>query len=159
MDNPYTPTLDPATLPAGCEVFSWRHPEHGYMLHFAATKLRWDIQKTQEPLFGVELTMVGLEADFAAFAQACRGLEQHRLKKWIDWFYENRGVHGMPPCMFCHWPEDDSHLLIDGTHRYAAAVYRGFEAVPAYLIPESVWKHYLVDLPDAPELLTGYSGL
>lgn len=59
-------------------------------------------------------------------------------------------------------PDDVSHLLIDGTHRYVAAWEHGAEGIRVKIVKRKLWKHFVVEgLPDetAASLLKQYSGL
>lgn len=61
---------------------------------------------------------------------------------------KRRPPSSLEPCIWGLWGDDLSKLsgfLMDGRHRYALAILRGQKEIPAYIIPESVWRDFLID--------------
>lgn len=151
--------INPATLPMTDEIFSWSPPEgedNSEMLHFAASQLRRDLSAIP-PAVDCRLTSVHLDPQFAQFCIRSRGIEWPRCDRWFRIFQGPAKV-SPEPLLFCHFP-DGSNLLIDGTHRYVAAAMAGLRELPAWIVPEIIWRRYLVDLPAEPAFLSGWSGI
>lgn len=146
--------LDPLSLGPLDEVFSWNETDNGPTLHFAATLLR------REGIADLPTVVVPIDREFAMFCVQRRGVEAHRVERWGKWFLRN-GAAKAPPLLFCHMEADQSHLLVDGTHRYVAAALCVLPELPAVVVPEAVWRRYLVDLPQetTQDILTGFSGI
>jgi|PlaIllAssembly_1097288.scaffolds.fasta_scaffold54853_6 hypothetical protein len=143
--------LDPLTIPATDQVFSWNAPEGGPTLHFAATRLYY----AAASLLPVRSVLV--EATFVRYCVRERGVEPSRLATCREYIRAN----WCEPVLFCHFENDNSHLLIDGTHRYVASFIEGRTYIPAYTVPEPMWREFLIDLPSQSrdEILGVPSGL
>jgi hypothetical protein len=54
------------------------------------------------------------------------------------------------PALVCEWGRD--HVIADGNHRLWRRWKRGDEDFPAYVVPEKVWRHFVVlDIPGSGE--------
>jgi hypothetical protein len=140
------------SLPLTDEVFSWNDPDGGPTLHFAVTRLFAAVAYT------FPLKRVPIEREFATYCVHQRGVESARLAYW------RKRVESVdcPPLLFCHFEKDDSHLLVDGTHRYVAAYLKQVDSLLAFIVPEKVWRQYLIiDLPSESDekILSTPSGL
>ena len=50
------------------------------------------------------------------------------------------------PAMVCEWGPD--HVIADGNHRLWRRWKRGDDDFPAYVIPETLWRHFVItDMP------------
>ena len=84
------------------------------------TQTSWNVSQVDrdlKPLIEagkIKIEMIPLEPWFVELCFTGRGLEQHRLDRLTDEALES-------PTYWVHM-KDDTHLLIDGTHRYAYAV-------------------------------------
>lgn len=83
-----------------------------------------------------------------------RGYEQPRLDRLT------RDVILHKPVIFIEL--DGSYVMIDGTHRMIKAYELKMRVVPGYVVPESVWTHFLVPVEKGltpEELLKRKSGI
>lgn len=49
------------------------------------------------------------------------------------------------PALICEWGHE--HVIADGAHRLWRRWKRGDKDFPAYLIPETAWRHFIIELP------------
>lgn len=137
-------TLDPREV-----IFTWVDPDDDtYQLNFLVNRI---IEASKD----LEILLTPVNDEGAEMIRTHRGLEPHRLAR----------ITGIPPS----WPPviyllmpDDTHLLIDGNHRYFRAWQMRSEWILTKVVPESIWKYYLVNLPvdpDIDDLLNGWSGI
>ncbi len=120
---------------------------------FAVTRLRLLARKADSKQAGILRTWIGLEEAHVGVLFARRGLEEARLLQAL-------AAPSYSPLLFCLMP-DESALLVDGSHTYAAAFMRGLRELRAYLVPECIWRNFLVEgLPGTTpeELLASHSG-
>jgi hypothetical protein len=103
---------------------------------FAASALRRVCSQPGSELAGVAHVEVALEPGFLAILQTSRGLEEPRLLRAL-------AARRYAPLLFCLL--NDTHLLVDGTHTYAAMVLKGFSLARAYVVPECLWRSHLVE--------------
>jgi hypothetical protein len=47
----------------------------------------------------------------------------------------------------CHYPEDDTQILVDGNHRLALLFNMGLRELPAYYVHKDVWQDFLIPFP------------
>ncbi len=140
-------------LPPRDQIFTHFEEETGKERVFAATRLRLLARERDSEQAGVIRTWVGLEEAHVGVLFARRGLEEARLLRAL-------AAQSYSPLLFCLML-DGSALLVDGSHTYAAAFIRGLRELRAYLVPECVWKNFLVEgLPGTTpeELLASHSG-
>lgn len=143
-------------LPPSDQIFTHFEEREGQPSRervFAATRLRLLARERDSEQAGVLRTWVGLEEAHVGVLFARRGLEEARLLRAL-------AAPSYAPLLFCLMP-DGSALLVDGSHTYAAAFMRGLRELRAYLVPECVWKNFLVEglegtTPEA--LLASHSG-
>ena len=98
---------------------------------------------------------VQIDPGFAENCLVYRGIEQHRLDR-IDVHYFQT------PLFFCeNVATENTHLLVDGHHRYVWAWQQGWETVPAVSIPQLAWERVLIPLPDMDKDATvnSFSGI
>lgn len=43
--------------------------------------------------------------------------------------------------------DDGRHIIVDGNHRYVVEFRLGHKDMPAFVLPEAIWRRFLVDLP------------
>lgn len=132
------------------EVFTHIDEGDGHQTSYAVTALyarclQGDIQQVRVPV----------DKAHADFCVAERGIEQDRLIELVahvDYLKK--------PVMFVAM-DDGTHLLIDGAHRYVCYFALQQPAIPAYLIPWSIAKDFIVeDLPQiTKEKLMQHSGI
>ena len=103
-------------------------------------------------------TAVSIDKTFALNLPQLRGLERHRVARLMHAIKD--GVE-LDPLLFCMMP-DGSALLVDGNHRYYAYATMNVWATAAKLLPETLWKKYLVEgLPPSKEEIVkaAFSGI
>lgn len=88
----------------------------------------------------VEIVEVPVDPEFAEWAFTNRGAEQHRIDRLND------DVLSVP-ILFKHDPRDDTHLMIDGTHRYIYSARTGKEWIRAVIVHPSVLRHAEIHVP------------
>lgn len=60
------------------------------------------------------------------------------------------------PAIVCEW--GDEHVVADGAHRLWRRWKRGDADFPAYIIPERVWRHFVVvDVPGDAQFWDGFN--
>lgn len=130
-------------------IFSHHDDDTGAQTHFAVSLiLSWIKETKPEPW------QVPIETQAAEMIRACRGLEQHRLNPLL-------AVENPDPVIFVHMP-DDTHLLIDGSHRYVAMHAQGKQWISAYIFEFCEITPFLIEgIPTMPKeaVNAGYSGL
>lgn len=85
---------------------------------------------------------VPVDEEHARYCIENRGVEDHRMRRLLD--PSNRATHLLRPILFVKMP-DDTHLLVDGTHRYVALFTLGAPHVLAYIVSYDVAKPYIVE--------------
>lgn len=125
-------------------VFSHVDDVTGEVRHFAVERIAKDIEKMAVPPPIIE---VPIDQTFAQFCIRARGVEPHRWNR-------------ITPQDVCHYPilmavmpgvgrdTKDSHLIIDGIHRYTRAAAWGWPSVRGYELQPEFWQQYLVRVPD-----------
>jgi len=143
--------IDYRTLAWDTVIFSHVDDDTGAQMHFAITHaLAWIKDHESE----VEKLLVGIEQGTAQMIFTCRGIEDHRLQPLLT-------VADPDPMLFVLMP-DDTHLLIDGSHRYVAAAMRKDPARRGYVLTWEQAQQFVIEgLPIMPkEAVVGeYSGL
>lgn len=138
-------------VPMDTVVFSHVDDDTGAQTHYAITHaLAWIKEHEGE----VEKATIDVEAEAAIMIINCRGLEAHRFDPLLS-------VDNPDPVLFVAMP-DDSHLLIDGSHRYAAAWAREAPTLRAYILTWEQAQNFIIEgLPIMPKevVVGGYSGL
>jgi hypothetical protein len=43
--------------------------------------------------------------------------------------------------------DDGSHIMADGNHRFVILWRMGIRRIPAYVIPETTWRQFVIELP------------
>jgi hypothetical protein len=85
---------------------------------------------------------VPVEKQHADYCVAYRGVEQARLLRLRESIQATQR-----PIVFIEMP-DDTHLLVDGTHRYVLYYLLGIPRIPAYMVPWDVAKEFIIeDIP------------
>lgn len=141
------------SLPWDTMIFSHVDDDTGAQTHFAITHaLAWIKEHESE----VETLLVGVEQDTAQMIFTSRGIEDHRLAKLL------RGpVDNFPPVLFVLMP-DDTHLLIDGSHRYVAASMLKADGLLGFVLTWEQAQQFVIEgLPEMTkeQVVGGYSGL
>lgn len=103
----------------------------------------------------VRKVSVPVDAEHAQYCLAQRGVEQDRIKVLIE-----HPEYLKKPIMFIRF-EDDSHLLVDGTHRYVVYWWAKGQNIPAYIVPWAVAAPFVIE--NAPQTtedeLMAWSGI
>lgn len=106
----------------------------------------------------IEPIPVTIDRKFAASLPKLRGLEKHRVMRLLE------GLRQGAPCepiLMASMP-DDTHLIIDGSHRYYVAALLNWHAIPTKVIPRTLWKKYIVNMPPArseEDVVNSFSGI
>lgn len=64
-----------------------------------------------------------------------RGVEEWKVRRLNTMALEIPGL-------LCHFPSDDSHLLVDGTHRYVRLWRDGIREMACFLLAYDDWQPY-----------------
>lgn len=137
------------SLPLNEQLFTHFDPETGEVKTWAASRLMFHCRHHGRKL----LVTARMDHDFAQLCKRDRGVEAHRLSRLTS-------SQLAEPLLLADLGR--SQLLIDGTHRYVRKSDLGHNEFTAYLVPESLWKDFLVsDLPSTTpqELLQSHSGI
>jgi hypothetical protein len=129
---------------SGEVVFSHVDDKTGEVRHFAVERLNKHIERMAVPPKRLE---VKIDYQFAAFAITRRGIEPHRFERITP------ADIAQYPILLAHMPgvgrdTPDNHLIIDGSHRYVKAATLGWKTIPAYELPEELWKEFLIRIPE-----------
>lgn len=103
----------------------------------------------------IRQVLVPIELNFAKWMLRNRGIEAHRLLSLMD-------VTPLEPIIFCAEEDaENTHLLIDGSHRYVGAAINESTHIRAYILPRIIWEQYLIEAPpiNMDHLLKSHSGL
>ena len=115
---------------------------------FATSAIRRDCAARKAEVLRVELTYEGFQIVTTSW-----GLEPARLERALR-------AREYSPLLFVQ-ERDGSHLLVDGSHTYAAAYLRGAREALAFVVAPQHWEGFLVEgLPEVTpeELLATPSG-
>jgi hypothetical protein len=127
-------------LPWGDQIFThFEEAGNGLSVQrtFAASALRRFCVRPESVQAGVaRQARIALDGSMLGMLLARRGLEDARLLRALT-------MPRYAPLLFCLMP-DGSALLVDGSHTYAAMLLRGARYAPGYLVPECVWRNFLV---------------
>lgn len=140
-----------AELPLSDQVFTHIDSNTGKSTVYAVTRIREHCYRNVFPVY-----MTPLEPNMARIVLRERGLEAPRLQRALL-------TKKFQPFVFLTMP-DGTHLAVDGSHTYVARCLLGHTWALAYIVPESVWRDFIVEgvgtekLTKA-ELLTSYSGI
>ena len=130
-------------------VFSHRDTD-GTDRHFVITRLIERLKQGDD-----EIVEAPMDYAFALHVQHHFGIEQHRLARITPQVLDDN------PMIYAHFTPKSPQgravpiggvdaILIDGAHRYLKAAMLGRQTIKAFLVPESLWTEYLLDVP--PEL-------
>lgn len=102
-----------------------------------------------------EKVVVPVEEFHAAYCVNNRGVEPDRIARLLQCVPAL-----VRPIVFIHMP-DNSHLLVDGTHRYVALFGLNRKEIFAHMVPWDVAKDFILeDIPNTtPERLMQHSHL
>jgi hypothetical protein len=128
-------------LPPSDQIFTHFDGESATRIErtFAASRLRALCEQPGSALAGVAHVEVPIDPGFLQVLAQCRGLERARLQRALT-------MPRYAPLLFCLLGKgaDASHLLVDGSHTYAAMVLRGQKTARAWVVPECLWRSHLV---------------
>lgn len=110
--------------------------EDGTVTNFAITQLVAALSAAHAK-GKIEPVHIPIEADFAQYCLTNRGIEQHRLDRLTE-------KHLEEPLVFAQWA-GGTQLLIDGHHRYVKHSQLGHEIAPAFILPEVLWRLFVID--------------
>jgi hypothetical protein len=110
----------------------------GDPLFFNATKLRALCDKTPNK-YRIKARINQEHYDSIIRSGA---VERNRL----NWLAENPSKL-CEPIILCHYPEDDTQILVDGNHRLALLFNMGLRELPAYYVHKDVWQDFLIPFP------------
>jgi hypothetical protein len=121
------------------EVYSWSSRSRGTTLHFAMTRMRTYLESSELPVIDVALTK---ELIFAIASS--NGLEEEHFDRQSDEKLEQ------PVIMFdC---DDGSHIVADGSHRMVRRFLKYIFFVPAWSVPERIWRRFIItDMPGSEQ--------
>jgi hypothetical protein len=142
-------------------------------MHFSALALgeqiftHIDDQTGQERVFAVDGLRKHMDSERAKFfitpidyttsvmIMKHRGIEKPRLRRAMQ-------TKLYKPFLYLQMP-DQTNLLCDGSHTYVARHMKGHKWGLTYVIPQEIWKHYLVEgIPQwesEAAMLASYSGV
>lgn len=85
----------------------------------------------------LEVIWVSVEQDIAKYFRTNRGIEEVRLNRLPN------NSDAVEPILFACMP-DQTHLLVDGHHRYVKAASLGAKHIKAVLVPELIWRKFQI---------------
>lgn len=123
-------------LSARDEMFSFV-PHDGEPLHFATTRMVVYLRTSGYPVENVELT-----EELARHVAQKHGVEPGHLANTLERINE--------PCVLLDWG-DGTHVVADGNHRVVARYMMQLPTLPAWLLPEKVWRRFVIEgVPSTP---------
>ncbi len=132
-------------------IFSHIDEDTGAQTHYAiSTMIAWIKSHWAE----VEKVTVPIETAAAEMIRQYRGIEQHRLNPLLT-------VENPDPVIFVTMA-DDTHLLVDGSHRYVAMYAQRKPHLRAFVLTwEQAQQFIITGIPVMPRevVVGGYSGL
>ena len=127
-------------LPLGDQIFThFEELGEGVSVQrtFAASALRRFCSCEESVLAGVaRVPQLALDGGMLTMLLTRRGLEEARLLRALS-------TPSYAPLLFALMP-DGSALLVDGSHTYVAMLLRGERYARGYLVPECIWRNFLV---------------
>lgn len=121
----------------GEEFFAW-HDHRGFdpgtegpVLHFAVTRLNAYLTARKFPVSHIDLGR-----DFVLAVVKQNGIEPPHLDKVTV-----ERLH-MPATLL--EAGDGSHIVADGAHRIVKAALVGWTGSPAWLVPETIWRRFVI---------------
>jgi hypothetical protein len=130
-------------------VFTWENPDTLALTNLATGRMAAWCKETSQEVVGI-----AVQDTAATMFMAERGIEWHRLGRI-------KVADLLTPVILCDW-RDNTHLLVDGHHRYVYAALLGVKTIPAYMLTHDQWEPFVIEgVPPVTreELLTGFSGL
>lgn len=117
--------------------------------HYAITRLKNDPQFIHH-----HVENVTIDKDHALFCLEYRGIEKHRLFPLL--------MEPIREPIVVAITDDETHLILDGNHRYVAAAMRNLRSIQAKILPMRICEQHIIEgFPevDADGLLTMFSGI
>jgi hypothetical protein len=129
----------------------FHHWQDGVQTHFAS-----GMMETDERILAIEPVLIPVTMEDAQMMIRERGVETHRLARLLP-----TPVMQYPPILVAFLPQDQSHLIVDGAHRYCAAAQKKAEHILGRIIPRRIWKHFVIeDFPDVDQSIKDtFSGI
>lgn len=137
--------FDAAGNPIRGEIcFSHVDDKDGTVRHFAIDRINRELERMAALPQIIEFP---IDPVFAAFAMQHRGVEMHRWNRITPMDV------AAYPILLAKMPgvgrdTPDSHLIIDGIHRYTRAASWGWQTMRGYELPEEFWSRFLIELPE-----------
>jgi len=135
------------------ECFTHIPDDGGPHVTYNVTKLVTHIEAHRDQ---VQLVSVPVDEEHARYCLENRGIEQDRIRILLahpDYLKQ--------PVVFLHKAEEDSHLLVDGSHRYVIYWHLKMSIIPAYIVPWEMAQPFIIE--DAPQtdekVIMSWSGL
>lgn len=141
-------------LPLNEQIFTHIDNITGKNTVYAATSLRLSCDRAVASGLTQHLGETPIDERYAQLMMKVRGIERPRLRR-------AKKTTNYLPFLYCTQP-DGTQLLIDGSHTYIARYMKGHKWALAYVVPQSVWEHFVVEgLPEESEasLLKSSSGV
>jgi hypothetical protein len=113
----------------------FHHWQDGVQTHFASGMMERD-----ERILAIEPVLIPVTMEGAKMMVKERGVETHRLARLLA-----VPALSYTPILVAFWPIDQSHLIVDGAHRYCAAAQQLAEHIHARIIPRRIWKHFVIE--------------
>jgi len=134
--------------PYSGQLFTYHSLTHGEQLTILVEPLMAHLDGQLDLIVRVELN-----EEFYRQILTCNGIEQDRLAYWISQIKKGH-VPDEPPLLLLQW-DDGTHTLADGGHRLCAAWRCNLRELLCYLVPESIWRKFLLDVAVPLEALKG----
>lgn len=83
--------------------------------------------------------IVALDQDGYDLMMRDRGVEEWKIARLMHPYLSQPGI-------LCHFNDDDSDLLVDGTHRYVRLWRDGVREMAMYLVAEKFWKPFALEV-------------
>lgn len=145
-------------LPITDVIFTHFDEKTKKQTHYAVTRLRKQIITGLEKGWAIPTT-IPIQKDIADFCTSRRGVESHRLARLLQLETEYE------PLLFLTLP-NNTHLLVDGTHRYVASFLKNKPTIKAIVVNMKHSKRFVIkDYPkvlesqDEEKVIKSFSGI
>lgn len=132
--------IKPNEMSLFSEVFA-HVEEDGTNIHICVDKLRDFLQKED-----FEVKKMPVEKGFVQEIIDTKAVSLPHIEKLLDSYA--KGLRKLEPIIVAvhgGTAEVPDVLLVDGHHRYVMAAFCGASHIPAYLVPEIIWRRFQVE--------------
>lgn len=120
------------SLSAEEEFFTWRQGDTGEVMHFAVTRFNTYLTALPFPVRPIALTK-----ELVLHLAARNGVEPEHLERLPPSRLDD-------PCLLIE-STNDTHMVVDGSHRIIKRFMLGEQVAPAWLVPGRIWRRFLIE--------------